>query len=476
VRFRFFLLVFFIGYSLSGFAQTPAASGSSSVDSLISCPGETVIIDSIIVNGLRKTKRYIVLSELDLQPGIQLQPAELEKRLEQNRARVFNLQLFVWVKARVASCDAGRAVLEFTVQERWYLWPVPIFSLADRNFNAWWDKRDFSRVDYGLHLVQYNFRGRNEELKMNLQHGFNRKYEILYQSPGRWANRRLGLTTGVSWYQSHSLDYITTQDRPLTYRNDNEFPIQRFYVTAGLIHRKTIERQTVFQLYYHHQQISDSVQKLNPDYFREAGSRQMLQFKIGHHTNFRRTFAYPLAGRYFSWEASQWVPLGRGSSSFTQLWAKYAWYRPLRNRFYYSIGVAAQTKLSRTLAYADNQSLGYANYVRGYELSVIDGQHYGLLMQGLSYAILPEHTIHLKFLKNPRFNRIPLSILANLFFDAGISADRFYYHFNPATNELVWGTGLGLHFVTYYDRVLTVEYTVNKALQRGLYLRATFPF
>ena len=43
------------------------------------------------------------------------------------------------------------------VKERWYIFPLPIFELADRNFNEWWKTRDFSRTNYGLSVVQNNF-------------------------------------------------------------------------------------------------------------------------------------------------------------------------------------------------------------------------------------------------------------------------------------------------------------------------------
>ena len=102
----------------------------------------------------------------------------------------------------------------FGVQERWYTFPVPILSLADRNLRSWLNRPDrWQRVDYGLHLLRTNFRGRNEQLIANLQLGFNRKYELFYEAPGLGRYRRLGFGVGASYYQSHSLDYITRADR-----------------------------------------------------------------------------------------------------------------------------------------------------------------------------------------------------------------------------------------------------------------------
>ncbi|MEJ7662362.1 MAG: hypothetical protein WKG07_23735 [Hymenobacter sp.] len=58
-------------------------------------------------------------------------------RLEANRRRLFNLQLFhaVLVQASCAVASAS-SVLLFAVQERWYSFPCPILSLADRNLRV----------------------------------------------------------------------------------------------------------------------------------------------------------------------------------------------------------------------------------------------------------------------------------------------------------------------------------------------------
>ena len=122
---------------------------------------------------------------------IRLRAATLGRRLEANRLRLFNLQLFHQVLVQ-AVCRDGELTILYSFQERWYTFPIPIFSLADRNFRSWLDRPDrWRRVDYGVHVVRRNFRGRNEQLLGNLQLGFNRKYELFYEAPG-YGRRRPG--------------------------------------------------------------------------------------------------------------------------------------------------------------------------------------------------------------------------------------------------------------------------------------------
>jgi hypothetical protein len=119
-----------------------------------------------------------------------------------------------------SSCVGNRLLIVFGVQERWYTFPVPILSLADRNLRSWLDRADrWRRLDYGVHVVRSNFRGRNEQVIANLQLGFNRKYELFYEAPGLGPYRRLGVGVGASYYQSHTLDYITLADRLVPFRS-----------------------------------------------------------------------------------------------------------------------------------------------------------------------------------------------------------------------------------------------------------------
>lgn len=147
----------------------------------------------------------------------------------------------------------------------------------------------------------------------------------------------------------------------------------------------------------------------------------------------------------------------------------------LGHNFYYSIGLSGQMRLARRLAYADTRALGYADLVRGYDEYVIDGRHYGLVQQGVSYALLRPRTIRLGSIDNPKINTIPLALYLNIFTDAGYVIAPAAPPTNRLPNHFLRSVGLGLHLVTYYDRVFTVEYTLNGLGQTGYFFRAEFP-
>ncbi len=480
------LLSWLLLWANVGFGPVPAdtlprvfAPVAAPVDTLVRvvpCPGRVrAAVGTILFAGNAVTKARILRAELDFHEGDTLTLAGLAARLETNRARLFNLQLFHAVLVQ-ASCAGERLVIVFAVQERWYTFPVPILSLADRNLRSWLDRADrWRRVDYGVHLIRTNFRGRNEQIIANLQLGFNRKYELFYEAPGLGPYRKIGFGAGASLFQSRSLDYITRFDRLDPLRADTGFPLQRFYATAGLRFRHTVQFLTAFDVSYHREQISDSVNYYNPGYYQGRTQRKYLDLTLTSTRNQRNTFAYPLTGQYAQAALTHRVFLDGITPALTTLHLTYTRYLALGHEFYYAIGFSGQTRLTRRLAYADSRALGYDDLVRGYDQYVIDGQHYGLLQQGVSYRLLHPAPIRLQSIGNPKINTIPLALYLNIFVDNGYVVAPNSLPQNRLPNHLLNAGGLGLHLVTYYDRVFTVEYTLNGLGQTGYFFRAEFP-
>jgi outer membrane protein assembly factor BamA len=455
----------------------PVVAPADTLVRIVPCPEALrAVVGTILFAGNAVTKERILRAELDFKEGDTLALADLRARLEANRSRMFNLQLFHAVVVQASCIGGSRLAIVFGVQERWYTFPVPILSLSDRNLRAWLNRSDrWRRLDYGVHLTRANFRGRNEQLIANLQLGFNRKYELFYEVPGVGRHRRVGFGVGASFFQSRTLDYLTRADRLIPLRANDNFPIQRFYATAGLRFRHTVQFRTAFDVSYHREQITDSVSFYNPDYFLGRTQREFLDFTLSSTRNQRNTFAYPLTGRYAQATLTHRVFLDRTTPSLTTLRLSYSRYLALGHQFYYSLGLSGQARLTRRLAYADSRALGYDDLVRGYDEYVIDGRHYGLIQQGLSYRLFQPKVIRLNSVDNPKVNAIPLVVYGNIFADAGYAITPNPLPQNRLPNQFLRAVGLGLHVVTYYDRVFTAEYTLNGLGQTGYFFRAEFP-
>lgn len=417
-----------------------------------------------------------MLRELTFLPGDSIATTNLDSLLEDNRKRLFNLRLFHDV-TYTYTCSEGRVAVLYTMQERFYLYPIPIFDFADRNFSAWLERKDLSRLDYGVLLIQKNFRGRNEELRLRLQHGFNRRVEFIYRNPYLFPDQKLGADVGVSDYRSRTISYNILNHRQSLYEQEEGVPIHRASVFGSLYYRESVQKQSIFRLAYHFEKISGAVAELNPEYFGNGDTkRKSVRVDLIRAVNLRNNFVYPLTGSYFEIGIGQAIFLGNTGNAFTALRSKYVQYLKLSEKFYYTVGAEAQARFAKEYAFTDNIALGYRSQVRGYELYVVGGQHHALFKQGLSREMLRVEGIKLGFIKNPKLNKVPLAIYLNAFTDAGYTIDNYFEEMNPLTNRLLFGTGVGLHVVTFYDIVGRAEYTLNREGDRGIYLSAGIPF
>jgi outer membrane protein assembly factor BamA len=465
-------------------ALAPVVAPTDTLVRVSPCPGPRVRVAAILFAGNNRTRERTLRAELDFHEGDSLTIADLASRLEANRRRVFNLQLFHAVLVQGSCGGSGQLTVLFSVQERWYILPTPILSLGE-DFNRWRTRTDrWQRLDYGLHVVDNNFRGRAEQLTANVQLGFNRKYELFYEAPGLGRRRRVGAGFGISYYQSRNLDYNTLGDRlrSLPEAETDAYPIQRFYVSGGLRLRHTVQLVSAFDVSYHREQISDTIYRLNPNYFLGLAQRQYVDAGLVTTLNRRNTFAYPLTGQFLqaSLLLRQFVGAER-SPSYATARLRYARYLSLGHGFYYAGGLAGQVRLGASrLAYADARSFGYEALVRGYDFYVVEGRAYALTQQGLSLRAWAPPPLRLPFIHNPKVNTLPLAIYLNAFADAGLaggSVGRYQSPTNQLPGQWLASVGLGLHLVTYYDRVFCIELTRTLTVypSTGVFLRTAFP-
>jgi hemolysin activation/secretion protein len=93
----------------------------------------------------------------------------------------------------------------------------------------------------------------------------------------------------------------------------------------------------------------------------------------------------------------------------------------------------------------------------------------------LKYSLLAPRNGKLPWIKTEKFNKIHYAIYLNLLFDAGYVHNNIYNPTSRLQNKLIYGTGLGLDLVTYYDLVFRLEYSVNQFGEKGVYLHFMAP-
>jgi len=122
------------------------------------------------------------------------------------------------------------------------------------------------------------------------------------------------------------------------------------------------------------------------------------------------------------------------------------------------------------------RGLGYGNdYVRSYEYYVVSGQSFALLKTNLKFELVPTKVKKFNFIPAKKFNKLYYSIYLNLLGDAAYVFDKHAMPDNKLSNTALMGTGLGLDFVTYYDKVFRFEYSINKMGECGFFIHFVSP-
>ena len=172
--------------------------------------GQTVVADSvgnvivgdITVEGNHRTRTTIIMREMAIRRDDSLTTEALREKLEIDRRKVINTNLFVTVDLLTKpNPDSVHTDIRIVVKERWYFIILPVFQLADRNFNEWWyeRKRDLSRTTYGVYLSYGNVTGRADKLRFLAEFGFIPKFELAYTLPYIDKAQKTGITVGTSY-------------------------------------------------------------------------------------------------------------------------------------------------------------------------------------------------------------------------------------------------------------------------------------
>lgn len=434
-----------------------------------------VTVNRILIIGNTITRENIISRELGLKPGDTISIRRLTTLIERDQRKIYNLRLFNTVEVRWLPITQHQVDLLVDVNERWYTFPVPIFELSDRNFNEWWQNynHDFRRVNYGLRLYQYNFRGRNETLRLTAQFGFTRRFELNYRIPYIDQKQKHGLIFDFSYSEPRNLAYLTN-DHKLVFRRD-EKKIKTSIVT-GLAYtfRKNFYQTHTFQYQHQSNSVSDSIAYFNPNYFGENNRHQNFSvLRYFFNSDHRDVIAYPLKGFQITGMFTK-SGLGFGEVNLWEINATYSRFADLGHNYYISNFTSGYISSPDNQPYSLYGALGYRRQlVKGYEVYVIEGPRYVLNKTTLRKKIF-SRTWQVNGLGIEQFQYFPLAIYLKSYLDVGYVENYPYYqHLNLNTrlsNRLLAGAGAGIDIVTAYDAVLRLEYTFTREKTQGFFL------
>jgi outer membrane protein assembly factor BamA len=465
IRLPVVLFLMAMGY-LKLSAQTDSAS-------------RTIVVGSIELTGNIKTNNNIIYRELLVVSGQKYSPGDFSKLVNQSRLNILNTSLFNFVTIDTVAkpSDGVETIMniKITLLERWYIWPKPILQITDRNLNSWLQTRDFTRLNYGIDLKWYNFTGRMDELDATFQFGKNHQFSLAYQNPYVDKKKHFGVGFEAGYKNNREVGYLT-QDDKLQFAFDPEGLSSEKFFSLSSSYRKNIFITHQLVLGLRALSFSDSLLELNPDYSYQGENEPIFfnlyyKLKIDH----RDIKYYPLKGWYADLELNK-SGLGFGFENLVNIaWAKTTtrYYAQLANRWYTGISFLGKISSGARQPYFLIQGLGYnRDYIRGYEYNVIDGKHFGIVRSNVKFALVPEQTSEIGFIPTPKFGIIHYAVYLTVFADAGyVWQPQWIGQFNnQLPRTFLAGTGVGVDLVTYYDKVIRIEYAINKSGKSGIFI------
>ena len=456
IRF-FIILVFLMLFVRSAFSQDDQAY---------------YVVKNIVFSGNKISKEKIIRRELLFSEGDTLLLVDTANIILESKQNLMNTSLFNFVELQFLF--DGNVLI--TLVERWYIWPGIYWTIEERNFNMWLRDMSLEKVTYGLFFEHENFRGRKESLKLLFKTGYNRMAGFSYQVPYFDKSQKWGFVAAMAMSGSHSVNYNIEDHEFQSAKSDTSFLYSNVFMDAGFTFRKGIHQLHKWTIGFDYYKTVPGVLSLNPA-FMPGEKLSNLGFNYQIRFDYRNYKAYPLKGWYFDLELNLGGLISLTGEPFQNFFVKSTSrkYAHLFSRFYWASGLTFLSRFDNEFYFSEYSAMGFNNdYLRGYEYYVIPAKHYLIQKNNLKFEILPQKIINIPFIRTEKFGKIPVSLYANLFCDWG-SADIYPRIEDDFNRKLLYSYGIGLDFLTYYDKVFRLEYSINRFRENGVFLHFTAP-
>lgn len=441
-----------------------------------------VKVNNIFIIGNVKTQKSIILRELDFSTDFYYDWQTFMEILVADQQKIYNLRLFTEVEVTPLFTGEEEIEILISVKERWYVLPSIIFQLADRNFSEWWTNqgRDFSRVNYGVKINHNNVAGRNEKLRFSGQLGFTKGLDLIYSKPYIDRKQIHGLSIQLTYADQKTIPIRSANNKQVFYTNETEAVLRKTFATAlRYTYRRTFYNFHFLTLGYNRTWINPEVLLENPNYIQsEDNNLRYLFFQYSFRHDKRDNVSYATEGQLLQLTATKYGIFNTQDINEVEVNITANKYLQLSDKFHFATGLTGVWFLSPIQPYTLVRGIGYSpNFIRGYELNVIEGQQLYVHKNSLRYKFLDLSFDISRYMPLEQFSTIPFRFYLSGNFDHGTVTDRNGIPENlRLTNKYLYGYGLGIDMVGVYDAVLRFEYSLNNQGEGNFFLNFRAPF
>ncbi len=414
----------------------------------------------ILIEGLKRTQLKTVYREINFNGEFPF--FVNDSLLNRWEKRLSSLNLFTDVELRKISDS-----LIILVTEEFYFWINPEGGFADRNFRNWLSDPKLDRLYLGGDFIFYNLFGLNHTLTFTMVGGFNQQLGFEYE----WPNNKFG----DGWLGKIEFNYsrnreiwASTKDNRVLYLKTEPNYAQEIYSGALKMTKKiSYEKGLEFNYTFDQYSIDKSVLNFNSNYIGGSNKLSLNSLNIGYIYDSRDQKHYPVSGSEFRLfgELQYSVSNSNQQNLLKTIMLKWRNFIPL-NRLY-SIGTVIQGQYKfGNLNYLQSRQLGYTNdYIRGYELYVIDGNGFILSKVSLRREIMNKK-LNVKSLPwSKNYAKMPLQSWITFFCD-------YARVLNFSQNQVENGNtlaqtnlnslGISVDILAYYDLLSRFDIARNR--------------
>ena len=414
---------------------------SAQSDTLFYQGNYSIVIDSIEVSGNEITEEFVILRELTIGVGDTLTP----EIASYDRERVYSLRIFNDVELKPFFYER-KNILLIVVEESWYIYPIPIVFLKDKD----WDK-----ISYGISLSWLNFRGRNERITGFATFGYDPSFGFTYFNPNLSYNQNLNFQTNLA--------YTTVNNRSVEAENLYGSQFEQKTFVSRLQFGKRFGN-------YHWFYLNTGFDYIETPFYIEginaSNSRidRTLVAGLSYIYDTRDLRLYATEGLY-SDIGFEYKGFGIDDINYYVADIDFREYRKILDTFTAKWRITARHTGGELVPFYDYSYIGYSNRVRGYFYGdEQEGNDSFLGSIEFDYAIINETRIDLYFI--PLLPRSLLSyrfsLVAELFADTGAARDEG----SPWTiRSFDSGYGTGLSFLVLPYFICRVEFAINDNAQ-----------
>jgi outer membrane protein assembly factor BamA len=411
------ILIFFL-YS--------TAITASGIDTIF-IPGETTIrIDSVEIRGNDITEEFIILREMTVGAGDEIN----SNLIEFNRERIYSLGLFNFVNLHVEKIN-GTTLLVIDVDEGWYIWPLPFWFIREK---------DLSKSTFGINVVIKNFRGRNETLQATAGFGYDPFFLLGYSNPLVVENLDLNMSLSAAYQSSSNKSPAAAQ----IYGSGFDYKGIAGVLTVG----KRLNQFNDIYVTFGYNYIEAPSDILDETMASDSPIDRTLSAGFTYIYDTRDLAQFPGKGLLLAAEY-----LYRGiidpEISYNVLGLNYRQYETLFENFIMKWRVDSRNSFGRFVPTYDYSFLGHNTYIRGHRNNIREGHNRLIGSVQVDWQFLREWDISIKLPFIPQsITSTRIGISLNIFADSGI-----IYNNGDSLNfnnfDSGWGFGIKLLFLPY---------------------------